>query len=232
MKTNYFLILLLCCFSCGKSNFEKGVDHYKKGDYSFAIKELISVKEGDPNYPNAVSLLTKIDSIYKVEKEQQFNETVTVFHDAEIWKKGQTRWEDIDALITSVLFFEQLARTAKTAIDSENEGIKEKGIFIQKNLPVIQKRDFPTLRREYARIVGEQLWRDNVKVEAKGNRGTTIVMIGGFFASNANIEDAQKEVHELLMKLRFKRSEYKWIPSASEYVYYKIESRDDGDIDY
>lgn len=86
---------------------------------------------------------------------------------------------------------------------------------------------YPALRKQYAKAIGQRLWRDNWEIE---QRGTRITFIKSAFANNANIADAHGLVKKNLYYLRFKRAEYKWIKSESEYTYYDIESRPDTQV--
>lgn len=76
-------------------------------------------------------------------------------------------------------------------------------------------------RAEYAKQIKEKLWEENIDV-VTSNGGTTITFIGGLFASHKNIKQWQEEIGPGLEEMGFKRVQYKWIPSASEYTYYDL----------
>jgi hypothetical protein len=93
-----------------------------------------------------------------------------------------------------------------------------------------QRRDFPILRKEYAKITSENLWSINYEVEARGNRNSRLEFTHIMFANNANIEDFQKKilietgVINDIKLLRFKSIAYKWSKHNDKYTYYEYDT--------
>lgn len=93
-----------------------------------------------------------------------------------------------------------------------------------------QRINFPKFREKYADLAGELLWIDDISVHILGSRKDRIQFVGGYFASNRNIKTFNDGIQDILTTLRFKRVDYKWIPSEEGYTYFRINSRDDNDI--
>ena len=52
------------------------------------------------------------------------------------------------------------------------------------------------------------------------------------FSVNANIDDAQKALHEFVTKLRFKEVQYRMYKGDDEYTRYKLDTPSDGELAY
>ena len=64
-----------------------------------------------------------------------------------------------------------------------------------------------------------------VSVGGEGSR--TLRLTSVVFASNGNIAEIQRTLHDQMELLRFKRIEYRWYRGADEYSYYTVESPPD-----
>jgi uncharacterized Zn finger protein (UPF0148 family) len=100
-----------------------------------------------------------------------------------------------------------------------------------------QRRDFPLLRKEYAKILADILWRDNIEVKAAGNGNSRLEFTSGIFANNANIDDFQNKtlvetkVKDSIKFFRFKKVAYKWYGHDENYTYYEYDTpADDAEI--
>ena len=92
-----------------------------------------------------------------------------------------------------------------------------------------QRRDFPLIRREYAKIMEEAVWRNNIEVKATGSGNSRLEFTGGIFANNANIDDFQNKVLDsdtkaILRMYRFKRVAYRWSKYDNDYTYYQYDT--------
>lgn len=240
MKKLFTLIIITLLLACSDKNFEKGVENYKLRKFKEAIIYFNKAKE-IPEYSNDAKIyLQKIDSIIseekrmievadKTKKEKDFKDLITIYKEDDVWTKGKSTFVDLNEILTQIFYYDDLDIISKKALSNADPEIKAMAEYMQKNIPRIKTRDFPVFRKEYVRILGKNLWRENVEVEISGPKNNTITFIGGLFASNANIEDAQKEVHKTLTTLRFKKSRYKWIKSASEFTSYTIKSKNDNE---
>lgn len=93
-----------------------------------------------------------------------------------------------------------------------------------------QEKAFPELRRAWVSATDAAMWESNIEVDAEGRAASVVRFTGGVFASNKAVADAQESVSDQVQRLRFKKVKYLWIPSASEYQLYTIESKADGDL--
>jgi TM2 domain-containing membrane protein YozV len=115
-------------------------------------------------------------------------------------------------------------------------GLKKLTAQAKDKLQKEQRRNFPALRKEYAKIISEKFWRDNIEIEARGNGNTRLEIINGMFANNANKEDFQKSMNaagvvNVLKLLRFKSTAYKWYKHDDEYTYYQYDTpADDAEV--
>jgi len=98
---------------------------------------------------------------------------------------------------------------------------------IKKRLPVYQSKEFPILRKAYANIAKNLMWENDIDVSISGNKNNILTMVGGAFATNKNIKTIQESMIDMLSKLRFKKTIYKWYSGASEFTYFDIESPSD-----
>lgn len=89
---------------------------------------------------------------------------------------------------------------------------------------------FPMLRKTITSFMGKELWKADVTVQIFGPRDTTIEFVGGDFAAHRNIQTAQEAIQPLLVKLRFRKAQYKWVPSAEETWAYKLDSPPDSAV--
>jgi hypothetical protein len=77
--------------------------------------------------------------------------------------------------------------------------------------------------------MAQKLWRDNITVKCSGKGNSTLTLVGGFFASNANKEDTRNSLYDLLYLLRFKRLNFLWYEYEDPYSYYNISSPKDSE---
>jgi len=91
----------------------------------------------------------------------------------------------------------------------------------------IQAREFPQMRAAWANILANALWEHDVIVSTGGEANRTLRLTSAIFASNGNIAEIQRTVHDPLDALRFKRVEYRWYRGADEYTYYRVETPPD-----
>jgi hypothetical protein len=134
---------------------------------------------------------------------------------------------DFSTAVDEMLVNSQLVKQGKKSKDKAIIKATEK---YEKQLIAYQKKWFPKLRKRYVEVSAERLWENNIYVDVQGSSNKTISFTSGYFANNGNIKSTQEELHEMLIKLRFTRSIYKWMKYADEYTSYTIESLDDGQL--
>lgn len=93
----------------------------------------------------------------------------------------------------------------------------------------VQKREFPILRKQYAKILSKNLWIEDIDVYCGGNRNTVISFIGYKYAARENIADTQNTESSYLKQFRYKKSIYYWCRGFNPTHSYNIDSPDDGD---
>lgn len=86
-------------------------------------------------------------------------------------------------------------------------------------LSLKQAKLLPELRKRYAQALDAGLFRDDIRVAA---RGTTLTLTGGVFARNANVQDMQTALEPVLARLRFRRIDYRWSPYLSDGLFYDL----------
>lgn len=112
-------------------------------------------------------------------------------------------------------------------LSSEQQAVRQR---FKARIIDLQVQTLPTLRSRYGKAMAEKMWENNMKVRALGTANRTIEFVWGGFASNKNIAEFHRTASENFEALRFKRAQYKWIPSADEYTYYTLETPNDRDL--
>lgn len=135
--------------------------------------------------------------------------------------------------ITSVqmglVLYAAYANIIKEGKDSPDEENKKLAVQLQKKVTARQVKEFPILRKNYAKVAAEKLWESNVYMTTSGANNSIVNLTGGLFASNKNIANTQKTLLEILTQFRFKEIRYRWYKEADEFTYYKIDSPKDSD---
>lgn len=172
----------------------------------------------------------ELDSIRIVEEQQQIEEDIkqyqTELKGIKEFKGSEYRGA-ITSLVVEVALFSTWGKLIERAKDHDNNTVRSLGKQMRKELKKLQIKEFPRIRSEYARLVGDKLWSENIEVS---KYGTSITFTGSVFAANRNIEDFQTTIYSMLSDLRFKRANYKWYEGASKYTYYSISSPKDSEI--
>lgn len=79
------------------------------------------------------------------------------------------------------------------------------------------------LRKQYANLLNNIMWEDNVEVEVSGKKADVLWLTGGWLAANKNKKKLQETIAESVRMLEFKRVCYKWYKYDEEYTYWDIE---------
>lgn len=137
---------------------------------------------------------------------------------------------DLQTLQIKVMLFNVYGKLIKEADSLGTDEDKRLSKQLKQKVIALQISEFPKMRANYIEIAKKTLWESDIEVESKSKDNSRIRFIGGLFAANRNIKQTQEKLHENLYLLRFKRSEYLWIPSADEYDYYDISSPKDNEI--
>ena len=101
---------------------------------------------------------------------------------------------------------------------------------LRTKLTRIQVREFPIIRKEYAKIVANRMWEEDIEVTSSGTGNRQITFIGGVFAANKSKKKFQEDINNLMFEFRFNRVNYKWHKREQEYTYYTVDKGKDSDL--
>ncbi|MCT4616193.1 MAG: hypothetical protein N4A49_15150 [Marinifilaceae bacterium] len=232
-----------------QSNVDLAQDYIAEGKYEIAIKTLNDISEEDTLYNQAQILIHKADSLnYLREEEKKLAKEEA--SKKELEEKRKKAIEYLETEIKSinegvdfstyrgaidVLQMELLLFSAWANIITESEKLEDpkiNSLVKQLRLKVarLQTKEFPIMRKEYTKLVGNQLWENDIDVSANGTGRKYINFSGRIFAANKNKKNFQTEIHEILTMFRFKQSRYRWYKGADEYTYYNIYEGKDTDL--
>lgn len=137
---------------------------------------------------------------------------------------------DFQSIESEVDIIEQFAYEVGKSIASTDDSIKLIGADMQKALKALQIKEFPRLRKEYAKISKQLLWEKDIEVKNYGTAFTTLEFTGALFAANANKQQFQETLSRKFFKLRFKKIIYKWYEYDDRYTYYTLTPPSDSEI--
>jgi len=231
-----------------KANIESASKYIEEGNYSNAISELEKIQKTDTLYKNAQLLLKKADSLSNLTAEQkqiakelknenakkeellkqkeQLERELKSIDEGIKFADGNT----IDALQMDIVVFASWAKLIKEAEESEEAEIQNLGKNLKSKVSRIQVREFPNLRKQYAKIVAKKMWENDIEVSANGTGKRYINFSGGVFAANKNKKDFQTQVQEVLNMFRFNQARYRWYKGESEYTYYTMYEGKDSEL--
>jgi len=223
-----------------KANIESANKYIEDGNYSNAISELEKIQKTDTLYNNAQLLIKKADSLSNLTDEEKriANElkAENAKKDELLKQKEQLEREiksidegikfadgnSIDELQMDIVVFATWAKIIKESEESKETEIKNLGKKLKAKVSRIQIREFPNLRKQYAKIVANKMWENDIEVSANGTGKRYINFSGGVFAANKNKKEFQTQVQEVLNMFRFKQARYRWYKGKSEYTYYTM----------
>ena len=96
------------------------------------------------------------------------------------------------------------------------------GVKLKSKVSKIQTKEFPNLRKKYAKIVAQIMWESDIDVSVNGTGKKYINFAGAVFATNKNKKDFQIKLQEVLEMYRFNQARYRWYKGEREYTYYTI----------
>tara|TARA_R110000824_G_scaffold34534_1_gene109422 strand:+ start:1916 stop:2812 length:897 start_codon:yes stop_codon:yes gene_type:complete len=223
-----------------KANIESANKFIEEGNYSSAISTLKEIKKTDTLYNNAQIILKKADSLNNLSDEEKRVGKELVAEKAKkneiLEQKEQLEREiksidkgvefavgnSVDELQMDIIVFASWAKIVKEAEESKEAEINNLGKKLKSKVSQTQIREFPNLRKQYAKIVAKKMWENDIEVSANGTGKQYINFTGGIFAANKNKKEFQTQVQKVLNMLRFKQARYRWYKGESEYTYYKM----------
>jgi hypothetical protein len=141
---------------------------------------------------------------------------------------GSTYRESKDAIMLEAALFGAWAKILQQAENyTLSQSERTRVNRFKDRVSEIQAREFPRMRAAWGRILATAVWEHDVLVTTGGEANRTLRLTSVMFASNSNIAEIQRTVHDPLELLRFKRVEYRWYRGADEYTYYRVETPTD-----
>jgi len=124
-------------------------------------------------------------------------------------------------LESALRLFKSWADVIKKVDSIQDPEIQKLSNQLKSHATKIQKREYPLLREEFARILGRELWIDNIYVSVSTERGmdshTSINLTGGTFASNRNIQKYTDDLRQQLAAFRFFSIHFRWYRGQRDY---------------
>lgn len=232
-----------------KSSMDLAKSYFDDEKYEQAISSLKDIKEENPLYGEAQSLIARADSLSKMsEEEKQLAKEIESKKAAEenrIKQKEQLKKEiqsindgvdfstyrgAIDALQMELVLFGTWATIIEKGESSDDQEIQKLAKQLKQKVINLQVREFPILRKEYAKVVSKKMWENDIEVTSNGKGHRYINFTGGIFAANKNKKDFQNQIHGALTMFRFTQSRYRWYEGEEEYTYWKIYEGKDSDL--
>jgi len=203
---------------------ENNISIYFDMDSCYKALELKNRKNIDSStvYTNEIlkGILIEVENAKKLKK---IKENYALFENLKNLK-SENYIGSIEKILDEINFFGNCWKALKfIKIDNPKKSKEFEDLIISK-----QKTEFPKMRKRYGDIVKDKLWEENIQVKVFGSGNTTIDFVAGIYASNKNIKDHQETLNDILHKLRFKRSQYRWY-SGADYTYYTLTVPKDAD---
>lgn len=137
----------------------------------------------------------------------------------------------VESLQLELVIFRMWAITIQEGQDYEDEEIHKISKELQSKVEKIQKKEFPILRKELAKVYKNNLWEFDIDVYSSGGSKVKYInLTGATFVANKNIKDMQGNISESLKMFRFNQTRYRWYKGADEYTFYTIYEGKDSDL--
>jgi len=118
--------------------------------------------------------------------------------------------------------------TAASSVTS-TEAVKQRDALTNE-VKKIQTDAFPQLRKAFGVLIAKKVLIEDMEVSTSGAKHERISLVSVTFAANRNIVETQASIEDILMKLRFKRAEYRWTRNANDWKFLDLETKQDQDI--
>lgn len=136
--------------------------------------------------------------------------------------------ETVESLQIELVLFRSWANTITNGQSSDDDEIIKLTNQLKSKVIKLQIREFPILRKDYAKIAAKKMWENDIDVKSSSKENRYINFSGGVFAANKKKQDFQQQVNKVLTMFRYKQS--RWYKGASEYTYYTIYEGKDADL--
>ncbi len=225
-----FIILTILVPNDKNTGNSNNIDNTQKKELS--IEEQVISDSLEKAKKDSLELVEKIrtDSLELVEKyktKKQIEKELAAI------KKGIDFSEydkTVESLQIELILFGAWSKIIAEGKAHEDKGTQKLAEKLKKKVIQMQIKEFPRLRKKYAKVVSSKLWESNIEVHSNGSGHRIINFTGGLFANNKNKKDFQEQVHEILTMFRFSQARYRWYKGEDEYTYWKITSKKDNDL--
>lgn len=231
-------------------NYKLGQEYFNEKNYEKATEYLKMVSEKHEKFNDIQIQIAQADSLKEVEEriKKEENEREEIARqieerdrfknqllrelDSDIIKTGNTSAYrgDLTSLQTELIVFGAWKILIDQADSDQNPEVQKLGKQLKKKVVALQLKEFPILRREYAKFARSVLWEHDCDVNLGGSKNTTIEFVATAFAANKNIKDSYETLYEQMKMFRFKRVQYKWSKYDDEYTYYTMKTPEDGQL--
>ena len=225
--------------------WDKKPTRLKVALYWFVITLLLSFMSPDENSGNTESTLADntdtTTGITNEDIEPEMTEQEKIDQQKELIKREIESINDgvdfsiyrgtVESLQLELVMFGAWAITIEEGQESEDIEVQKLSKELRSKVERMQKKEFPILRKEYAKVVRDLMWEHDIDIYSSGgSKEKYINLTGGIFASNKNIKDFQGTLSEVLEMFRFNQARYRWYKGDSEYTYYTIYEGKDSDL--
>jgi hypothetical protein len=203
----------------------------------FAITILIGIiatifSDDESDKPKTEEAVT--DTIPKVESQEIL--------DSELTKNLKSSLEGLnkpferkvastkDEIIVWLALFNVYGQHASAGLESENEEDVKLARQLKEKVGVLQKVEFPKLRKEYGDILYNIGWENDMYVVISDKDNSVITFTYRGFATNKNIKEFQESLYEMLTLLRFKQVRYTWYKGQDDYTYFDMKPPKDTEL--
>ena len=223
--------------------------YIEKKEYDLAKSSLDLIKVENKYYSEAQELLAKVDSLIAISEEEErlakLEEERIAAEEDKVKFKEQLERElksideginfskyrgSIENIQIELVLFGTWAKNIKEGEESEDKEIQALAKKLKSRVIRIQAKEFPLMRKDYAKVVANKMWENDIDVSSSGSGHTRINFTGGIFAANKNKQDFQNQLHEILKMLRFQQARYRWYKGQNEYTYWDIKPAKDTDL--
>lgn len=108
--------------------------------------------------------------------------------------------------------------------DSINQ---ELSIQLAQRLEKLQVKEFPILRKQYAKTLGDNLWENDVYVRTVGKNHQYIVLQAIMFGANKNIKTFHGQIENAITMLRFKEARYTMYKGSPDFTTFRMPVQED-----
>jgi hypothetical protein len=200
-------------------------------DYKAALQIANSLRRRFPDSPEAVSAAAQIPSVQLGEDKQRsdaqkapfLNQVASVTEGLrDLNLRALTSLEGASLVVDVFSLGADLILTSKNLqlSASEQASVKAMRAILVKR----QIEAFPILREKSASLMNKSMWEADMTARTFGAGHTTVEFVAGAFAAHSNIQSTEQIIEPALVRLRFKRADYMWIPHADDGSEYKIDS--------